>query len=714
MRKRDRSSSSTPVHRPATPVVTPQPVHDSHEFTVQQQILFDVLRRTSLAEQKDKEIFEWLTDAAVWLKDCGNNKNFSPGSLAELRFLILGVLQTLPWWRVFDWNHVQGVRVTGRNGRQHSIRALTRWHERIQIAFERVCLLLMEQSQHAVRGVMEVAMKPFKMRSPVVDGALRLIPGDTIMRLLNAVATHYSSDVVLDVLQQCIRFLVPGWRWSDRRHHIVCIALFLHLALEAHIPLYSVHDRTDPGRPELSASQLSARKKTYDFPCVNSRDVSMARSEASTDAGASCVSYVYPQTMHSVPVRNPAMSMSDTEISDVSQSCASTRSSVIHGHTYDRPNSMPFSDVGVQNNKMLPYRRELIQFVLRWLTGMELSLQVQDSDSQTDRFSSPVPGQSGSGANWRSTSTFPTFVPLQVRPSEKPFVDILCDCTRLIFHRLAEDLRHNQTVGMCGPAEWWHEILAFHLNSVPKIECPIFSIYLAPSLAIQSGKEEATDMIRKLILLVTKGYHPLQQSALRTPAAGPTRVRMAPPTVGPLVIPMAHRVRAALHIYPLFLFLRGCVGNGEEVRKQILKWLVQELKSSNISHPLSQAQTGPQFEASPLVQVLFAQCAAISEVVDADFTKEVESSMPASRVMHKLLETYLIPMKAEVKSEVKEDSEESATAEPPTASPPASKPVPEGQSVKPERRRFDIAKMEAAGLLYSHLMDNCPWKCTRT
>ncbi|KAG5469189.1 hypothetical protein LSCM4_02587 [Leishmania orientalis] len=272
------------------------------------QALQEVLRRTSLAEMRDREVVECLLGTEQWLRELNHPfesfgarssgrggasssafRGFPPSTevdallgayrsaLSELRLLVLGVLHTMPWWRVVETvagnpttAQSRGARVVGTCGRgghsnsgggghsgsapgaaraaacHHSgpdrsmaaIHAITRWHVRLQIAFERVCLTLIDQSQQTVRGVLEVLLKPCQLRPPVRDGARRSIPSDSFIRVLNAVATKYSSNYVVELLEGCIADFMPRRRWAERRHHVACTAVLLYLALEGHTPAY--------------------------------------------------------------------------------------------------------------------------------------------------------------------------------------------------------------------------------------------------------------------------------------------------------------------------------------------------------------------------------------------------------------------------------------------------------------------------------------------
>ncbi|AIO01562.1 hypothetical protein LPMP_332710 [Leishmania panamensis] len=189
-------------------------------------------------------------------------------ALSELRLLVLGVLNTMPWWRVVETvadhptvpqshgvrgasisgrGHSGGGAVAARTATQHgsvsdrsvaALHAITRWHVRLQIAFERVCLTLIDQSQKTVRGVLEVLLKPCQLRPPVRDGARRSIPSDSFIRVLNAVATKYSPNYVVELLEGCIADFMPRQRWAERRHHVACTAVLLYVALEGHTPAY--------------------------------------------------------------------------------------------------------------------------------------------------------------------------------------------------------------------------------------------------------------------------------------------------------------------------------------------------------------------------------------------------------------------------------------------------------------------------------------------
>ncbi|KAG5469544.1 hypothetical protein LSCM1_02767 [Leishmania martiniquensis] len=307
--------------------------------------LQEVLRRTSLAEMRDREVVEFLHGAEQWLRELsrplqslgasgssrgGLSSSAFRGSLpsmevdallsayrsalSELRLLVLGVLHTMPWWRVVETvacnpvtAQVRRARVAGTCGRgDHSntggggrigsgsgpsrvaasyrgssdrsvaaVHAITRWHVRLQIAFERVCLTLIDQSQQTVRGVLEVLLKPCQLRPPVRDGARRSIPSDSFIRVLNAVATKYGASYVVELLEGCIADFMPRRRWVERRHHVACTAVLLYLALEGHTPAY--HSRLGNSQSLQRAVELlkslrsphaDGRGGAGDFSCL--------------------------------------------------------------------------------------------------------------------------------------------------------------------------------------------------------------------------------------------------------------------------------------------------------------------------------------------------------------------------------------------------------------------------------------------------------------
>ncbi|KAH9588924.1 hypothetical protein LSM04_005002 [Trypanosoma melophagium] len=706
MRKRERSASFSPALRaapPAHPLQNDPFYHDRQREQQQrqqqeqhqqqqaeaQQVLLDVLRRTSLAEQKDREIVEWLTDAASWLQRA-DVTHAGAGAMAELRHHVLAVLHTMPWWRVVE-------AVETRRGPTATTRAVTRWHSRLQLAFERVCVALLEQSPHAVRGVLGVALQPFRQRPPVRDGARRLLPGDTVMRVMNTVAARYPAAVVLDALERCLPALVPRRRWAEPRHHTACIGLLLHLALEAHIPLFPTQEwgGDDGGITAEQQQEQQQQSPSAEDSGTDAATRAAAAAAAMLSSSSSAPSQRYHH-LRPVEMRAPVMSASDTDFSDASIKMASSSVTT-------QPFATRFTEFTMQNNKMLAYRNEIIRFVLQQLLDMELSLQNNDSSSMQDLMSTKASFSSSGPADClRSLATL-SFGSVSKRPGDKPFIEILRSCTGLVFRRLADDLVRQQAAGVCGNAEWWREILAFHLTSVLRMECPICLLYLAPSLALLGSEEEAVDMMHKLVSLVTKGYQTVQQNNWRgtaaAAAAGPARVRMAPPTVGPLMIPMTHRVRAALYLYPLFSFMRDRLGNGEGTRKRIQKWVVQELKN-----------TSPTTTPSLLVQVLFAQCAAMSQLLDADFVEEMQPHTSESCALSLLMDRYLFPPTTEVKKSFKKNENLSSS---PTSNVDASIEDTIVDVSGTGIRRLDLTKMETAGLLYPKLMDECPWDWRR-
>ncbi|KAK7195956.1 hypothetical protein NESM_000528800 [Novymonas esmeraldas] len=265
-------------------------------FTMRQNLvhmeaLQSLLRRTSLAEMRDREVVDWLLGTDQWLRELdrpltagssssgggargGEGVSASPytttsrraagdaltsayrSSLSELRLLVLGVLNTMPWWRVVETVAGHGgeaaaaaaaaapaaARRTSEMDRAAAARhAITRWTVRLQVAFERVCLRLIDQSQQTVRGVLEALLMPCRLRPPVHDGARRSIPSDSFIRVLNAVASKYSPAYVVELLEGCTADLMPRRRWVERRHHVACTAVLLYIALEGHTPAYRPH-----------------------------------------------------------------------------------------------------------------------------------------------------------------------------------------------------------------------------------------------------------------------------------------------------------------------------------------------------------------------------------------------------------------------------------------------------------------------------------------
>lgn len=341
-RRRDRSRSASPPYRSSPP--------SSGEsgldlYLLHAQVLQNVLRRTSLSEMRDREIVEWLTGAEKWLRECcsarpcngeagsglhsGNGipNQMNSSTLAELRLLLLGVLRTMPWWRVVEMDsssdlpssvseeadgqrrhrtRAEGRQPVARSSarRAEAIRnAVFRWNVRMQIAFERVCLLLVEQSQHIVRHVVEVLMRPYSMRPPICDGARRSLPCDSLVRVLNSVATKYSSSYVVDLLESCMTELLPKQRWVERRHHVACTAVLLHLALEGHTPAF---------RPQLGNTQCL----TQAIDLLKS-----LRRDATTNE---LTSLALPYATHSTPQMLPPTSEesgTDTSLSITSTSC---------------------------------------------------------------------------------------------------------------------------------------------------------------------------------------------------------------------------------------------------------------------------------------------------------------------------------------------------------------------------------------------------------
>ncbi|TPP53607.1 hypothetical protein CGC21_37290 [Leishmania donovani] len=192
------------------------------------QTLQEVLRRTSLAEMRDREVVECLLGTEHGFPPCVEGdalRSAYRSALSELRLLVLGVLNTMPWWRVVE----------------------------TQRATLAVGIIPWQRSTSSRVGTC-VLLKPCQLRPPVRDGARRSIPSDSFIRVLNAVATKYSPIYVVELLEGCIADFMPRRRWAERRHHVACTAVLLYLALEGHTPAY--HPRLGNSQSLLRAVGL--------------------------------------------------------------------------------------------------------------------------------------------------------------------------------------------------------------------------------------------------------------------------------------------------------------------------------------------------------------------------------------------------------------------------------------------------------------------------
>ncbi|CCW69320.1 unnamed protein product [Phytomonas sp. Hart1] len=282
-RKRPHTRSPSLRAAPVSPFlgvnITSSDVYGDNQRRARQQILRDLLCHTSLVELRDSEILKWLEGADGWLR----RSDFLSSELTELRLLVLGVLNTMPWWRIFESvfplpnQHVNDNLkdnlgfVSNTHGttsmRSHfyfsSLRnksslasgstvasapvltsvspvvsRIIRLHEHIQVAFEKVCLTLLEGSQRIIPNVLEVMLKPFNVEPSVREDLQCAIPADSILRVLNQIVTKSPASDVLNLFERCLPTLVPKRRWANARHHVVCTTLFLYLALEGQVPGY--------------------------------------------------------------------------------------------------------------------------------------------------------------------------------------------------------------------------------------------------------------------------------------------------------------------------------------------------------------------------------------------------------------------------------------------------------------------------------------------
>ncbi|CUG05954.1 Hypothetical protein, putative [Bodo saltans] len=235
---RNTATTTSTLQQPPAPPPTPAaPSWDPSTVRA-------LLRQTNLAHLRDAAVVAWLRDACEWV----------PETIAypDIRFLVIGVLDTLPWWRYMT--------TSGGSGR------VSRNHSKTFAQLERLCILLIASSPHAVRGVVEVTMKPFTCcpvparesegLTPVIprtvvhsphcliaarcswrgggdmkpftccpvparesEGLTPVIPVDMVCRVWNCIATSYPHLVPDTLLWQCIEPLMPKRRWPHVAQH---------------------------------------------------------------------------------------------------------------------------------------------------------------------------------------------------------------------------------------------------------------------------------------------------------------------------------------------------------------------------------------------------------------------------------------------------------------------------------------------------------------
>ena len=236
------------------------------------------------------------------------------------------------------------------------------------------------------------------------------------------------------------------------------------------------------------------------------------------------------------------------------------------------------------NNRLLSYREELIRLILRKLLEMEQNVEQASAGDEDE---------------------------------EDPMCAVIratCEC---VYTRLADDLRRQQDAGSCGNAEWWKEIITFHLRDVallPRVPCAVQ--YLAPALSRLGSNGEAADLIHKTISLVTKkGSSRPAVASLRSTgrlSSSSSFISMGPPA--PATAPLTTEARSlvASHIYPLFQFLLPVLDDDvkEGVQRRMFKWL-KEVTTAGSSAP------SPSWGSSSamLVDSVFAQCVGICNIL---------------------------------------------------------------------------------------------------
>lgn len=209
--------------------------------------------------------------------------------------------------------------------------ALQRSQYAVQLAFERLCLVCISHSAHCAHGAVEALMRPFSVCAPSGrDGVQRLIPADSMLRVLNRFAKDqklleqqqqqqssnhqppYGSDppglsysfsfssappsstatlllsrkgsLVKDIFTQGIRHWMPKLKWPDVWHHVASTAIWLHLALEDTIPLRE--DEEEEEEEEEEEGNVESESGSVDGdPSDGERGSDSTESESDTEEG---------------------------------------------------------------------------------------------------------------------------------------------------------------------------------------------------------------------------------------------------------------------------------------------------------------------------------------------------------------------------------------------------------------------------------------------
>lgn len=619
---RNTATTTSTLQQPPAPPPTPAaPSWDPSTVRA-------LLRQTNLAHLRDAAVVAWLRDACEWV----------PETIAypDIRFLVIGVLDTLPWWRYMT--------TSGGSGR------VSRNHSKTFAQLERLCILLIASSPHAVRGVVEVTMKPFTC-CPVParesEGLTPVIPVDMVCRVWNCIATSYPHLVPDTLLWQCIEPLMPKRRWPHVAQHKAFLTTLLHLALDA-----TLTPEEDSPFPNLMGGSRGAGGVDSGSDVNNTSVVVGGRR-----SGSMAIVAAADEAASSDAVRSAAGSSSLYD-SDVTTPSSASTTNIIHpsspsgsapsGGAGSRFPSDPALQMHTMatlldasaphNNRLMVHRNAIIQLVLRHLLDMEISFTSIGGGGETADST-----KGARGLPWQYKAD-----PL-VEAHDIQAYDVLKKCTDSVAKRLAEDLEAQGIAGTCGNASWWREVQSFHVNSVLMLDRPVVLHTLAPRLAMLGTGGEVADLVHRVVTTVLKGLvqawppptAPPKQSGGRNPAAGGGGARGLTPMMAPQLLPTDRRIAAARHIAPLVLCLtaqgglasptlpRGAVPALGEIDSEVavgamrrmLKWLAHERHG---------AAGGSAGAPQSLLETVFAQAEYISNqagVPLSDLSEEVIQSL---------------------------------------------------------------------------------------
>lgn len=577
-----------------------------------------ILKQTRLDVLRDAAVYTWLRDACEWLQDVA--------SCPEIRFQVLTVMSTIPWWRYWS-----------------SPDKLSRNHTRTFFYFEKLSLLLLNMSPHMVRGVVDVALKPLHTSLAAVhaidpststssNGSLVLrLPLRCIARILNHAAVKYPQVVPGVLFRECIEPLMPQRRWPHAEHHLGMVEVLLSLALDASLPPQAGASSTSRGLQGIDgngndgvvlAKRSSAAHVSplvvdalHDVATERGGDSSDATSRTATstpcslyDSGAelsaSSTSAVVPSSRQH---RSGSSGVDDVvQISGLSQLMQQgSTTSVSASGISDTLMSSP------HNNRLMVHSGALVSLCLKHLLDMELSL------------TTAVTRDSGVHGHIIQDAL------------DRDCYKTLVACLNVLQDRLASDMQAQLEAGAIGAVpSWWKEMLNFHVNFILSVSSPLVLHTLAPRLALHGSGVEAADLVHRLVTTVLKGIAPsshanqLSSSGNRNVARAQQRVL---PMFAPQLLPTEQRVTAAKHIAPLIRRLvapsstsssaaasvqqaPSCdvsVATGAIRRMQ--KWLAAEASS----------RSGAQSLTTPLMDVVFAQVVALCKAYDMPLQSDV-------------------------------------------------------------------------------------------